>query len=85
MSSVIMQLRGIRKKKKLSLKEVSEKATVSVPYLSEVERALTNPSLHILERILAVYGKELIIVPEGFSQVVFTKLKILLDSWDRSA
>lgn len=82
MSKVICQLRRIRHKKKLTLEVVAKEANVSVPYLSEVERGLVNPRLCIVERILAVYDKELAIVPSGVSQGVFSKLKIMLEGME---
>ena len=38
-------LRSIRKERKLTLKDVSQHAGLSVPYLSDIERGVVNPSV----------------------------------------
>ena len=45
------KLREIRKEKKLSLKAVASKASVSESFLSQVERGLVSPSVASLRRI----------------------------------
>jgi transcriptional regulator with XRE-family HTH domain len=79
MSQIIKSLRRIRKKKKMTLLCAAQLAGVSMPYLSEVERGRSNPSLAVVERILAAYGKKLAVVPQAVEEGVFSKLKILLE------
>jgi transcriptional regulator with XRE-family HTH domain len=45
------KLRSIRRHKRLSLREVAEKAEVSISHLSQVESGKTNPSVSSLTRI----------------------------------
>ncbi len=46
-------IRTQRQLAKLSLRDVAEKARVSNPYLSQVERGLHEPSVHVLTAIAA--------------------------------
>ena len=39
------RLRSIRKEHKLTLKELRQHADLSVPYLSDLERGIVNPSI----------------------------------------
>jgi XRE family transcriptional regulator, master regulator for biofilm formation len=50
----------IRKKRGISLSELSDRAKISKSYLSNIERNLNqNPSIQILEKIAAVLNVEL--------------------------
>lgn len=61
------KLRMLRKKKKLTLLDVrnlliakfGRDAALSVPYLSEIERSITTPSLKSLEKLADVFGLSL--------------------------
>lgn len=58
----------IRKKRGLSLSELSERARISKSYLSNIERNVNkNPSIHIIEKIASVLDVELkeLIRPEA--------------------
>jgi XRE family transcriptional regulator, master regulator for biofilm formation len=58
----------IRKRRGLSLSELSDRARISKSYLSNIERSLNqNPSIQILEKIAAVLDVELkeLIRPDG--------------------
>jgi transcriptional regulator with XRE-family HTH domain len=44
-------LKKLRKKRKLSQKEVADKSNISRTYISEIESGRTNPTYDILERI----------------------------------
>ncbi|WP_442594251.1 helix-turn-helix domain-containing protein [Neobacillus sp. D3-1R] len=61
----------LRKKRGLSLSELSERAKISKSYLSNIERNLNkNPSIHILEKVakgLNVEIKEIIKIDERHS------------------
>jgi transcriptional regulator with XRE-family HTH domain len=46
-------IRSERKRQQLTVKELAERAAVSVPYLGEVERGKKYPSALVLERIAA--------------------------------
>ena len=76
------RLRLIRKEHHLTLKDLNERADLSVPYLSGLERGIVNPSIETLHKIAKAYqmtvrdlltGVEEIgesthgIYPEGFS------------------
>lgn len=57
------KIRMIRSKKDLSLQEVSQKAGISISYLSEIERGTVYPSLETLQKIaggLEVHPGEII-------------------------
>ena len=49
------RLRQIRKEHHLTLKNVSQKAELSIPYLSDMERGLVNPSLDTLQKVALAY------------------------------
>lgn len=49
------RLRELRSERKLRLKDVSQVAEISVPYLSDLERGRTNPSLETLQTLAAAY------------------------------
>ena len=49
-------LRSIRKERKLTLKDVSQHAGLSVPYLSDIERGVVNPSIETLRKIAKAYN-----------------------------
>ena len=44
-------IRSIRKSKGLNLKGLSEKSGLSIPYISDIERDVVNPSLKTLQAI----------------------------------
>lgn len=49
-------LRRLRQDARLSLRDVSARAFVSLGYLSEVETSRKNPAPEVLERLCGVYG-----------------------------
>ena len=49
-------LRSIRKEHKLTLKVLSQRADLSVPYLSDIERGVVNPSIETLQKIAKAYN-----------------------------
>ena len=51
MNTLGQHIRKIRKSKNLTLKQLSEKADVSVPYLSDIERDAVNPSWKTLQLV----------------------------------
>lgn len=51
MNSMGDSIRKARKRKKLTLREVSEAASISLSFLSEIERDKANPSMSVLKRI----------------------------------
>ena len=62
------RLRLIRKEHCLTLKELNERADVSVPYLSDMERGVVNPSIETLQKVARAYRmtlKDLFIGVEG--------------------
>lgn len=76
------RLRLLRKERQLTLKGLSQLAGLSVPYLSDMEREVVNPSVDTLQKVAKAYNmtvKELFsgveelgestdaIYPEGFS------------------
>jgi len=64
-----IQIRRIRKERKLTIAELAEKVGVSTPHMSEVERGKKNLNNHLWERIstaLGVAPSELIgVAPAG--------------------
>ena len=60
------RLRLIRREKKLTLKNVSELADLSVPYLSDIEREEVNPSIESLQKVAKAFNMT---VKELFSGV----------------
>ena len=49
------RLRFIRKERKITLKDLSQLADLSVPYLSDIERGVVNPSIETLQKIAGAY------------------------------
>ena len=49
-------LRFIRRKRKLTLKDLSQHADLSVPYLSDLERGVVNPSIESLQKVAKAYN-----------------------------
>jgi len=45
------RIRALRRKRKMTVNELAQKAGVSVGMVSQVERGIANPSLRILERL----------------------------------
>lgn len=50
------RLRELRNERGLRLKDIAENAGISVPYLSDLERGRTNPSLETLQTLAGAYG-----------------------------
>ena len=78
-------LRAIRREHKLTLKNLSQRADLSVPYLSDIERGVVNPSVETVQKIAKAYdmtfkdlvtgveelgGSTHVTYPAGFSEFV---------------
>ncbi|MBB6100086.1 transcriptional regulator with XRE-family HTH domain [Deinobacterium chartae] len=50
------RLRELRVERQLRLKDVAANAGISVPYLSDLERGRTNPSLETLQTLAGAYN-----------------------------
>ena len=50
------RLRELRTQQGWRLKDLADKSDLSVPYLSDLERGRTNPSLETLQTLAASYG-----------------------------
>ena len=50
------QIRSIRKRQEITLKELAEKAGLSIGYISQIERNLTDPSQSTLRKISGALG-----------------------------
>ena len=50
------RLRELRQERGQRLKDVSEIAGISIPYLSDLERGRTNPSLDTLQTLAGAFG-----------------------------
>jgi XRE family transcriptional regulator, regulator of sulfur utilization len=50
------RLRELRQERGQRLKDVSEIAGISIPYLSDLERGRTNPSLETLQTLAGAYS-----------------------------
>ena len=68
------KLRKIRKKNKMTLKEVALEMGCSAPFISMVENGRSGISLSKLQRLLAIYGLSMadLIVDDSFSKRVVT-------------
>ena len=53
------RLRLIRKQHKLTLKDLKERSDLSVPYLSDIERGVVNPSIETLQKVAKAYDMKL--------------------------
>ena len=51
------RIRRARKERDLTLKNLETRSGVSATHLSEIERGLTSPTLHVLARIAAALGR----------------------------
>ena len=49
------RLRLLRKEHRLTLRELKERADISVPYLSDMERGVVNPSIETLQKVAKAY------------------------------
>ena len=66
------RLRELRQERGQRLKDVSEIAGISIPYLSDLERGRTNPSLDTLQTLAAAYGitvHDLLLCVEFYGEV----------------
>jgi len=59
--NIPQQLRIIRKEKKLSLREVSEKTGISISYIGEVERGDRRGNLEVIKKLLDYYNYKIYI------------------------
>ena len=69
------RLRSIRKEHKLTLKELSQQADLSLPFLSDVERGVVSPSIETLQKIARTYDmrvKDLFNDVEGLGESTHT-------------
>ena len=65
------RLRFIRKENQLTLKELSQLSELSIPYLSDMERDVVNPSVDTLRKVAKAYNisvKDLISGVEGLGE-----------------
>lgn len=65
------RLRLIRKENQLTLKELSQRSKLSVPYLSDMERSVVNPSVDTLQKVANAYNisvKDMISGVEGLGE-----------------
>lgn len=66
------RLRLMRKENKLTLKDLSQIADLSVPYLSDMERSVVNPSIETLQKVAKAYNttvKKLLIGVEELDEL----------------
>ena len=65
------RLRLIRKENQLTLKKLSQLSGLSVPYLSDMERSVVNPSVDTLQKVAEAYNisvKDLISGVKGLGE-----------------
>mgnify|MGYP000426972662 CR=1 FL=1 len=69
MKDIIIQLKNIRKQKKITLQDLSKKTGISVKQLSKIENQKAVPSAATLQKIAAALDAKILIVddnlPEG--------------------
>lgn len=78
------RLRQIRKGKKLTLKELSQLAEISVPYLSDMERGVVNPSIDTLQKVAKAYNmtvKDLITDVDELGESTYTNYPVEFTSF----
>ena len=51
MNTIGNHIRSIRKSKNLTIKQLSEISDISIPYISDIERDVVNPSFKTLQAI----------------------------------
>jgi transcriptional regulator with XRE-family HTH domain len=59
------RLRELRLAKGVGLKVIANRADISLPYLSEVERGLKLPSLEVLARVASALDSDVVAVLRG--------------------
>jgi XRE family transcriptional regulator, regulator of sulfur utilization len=64
------RLRELRQERGQRLKDVSEIAGISIPYLSDLERGRTNPSLETLQTLANAYGITTSALPKGLAELI---------------
>lgn len=62
-ATVLGQLKGLREKAGFSLSDLSRISGVSRSYLHQVEQGDSEPTLGMIQKVLGVYGLELVIAP----------------------
>ena len=65
------RLRFIRRENQLTLKKLSQLSELSIPYLSDIERGVVNPSVDTLRKVADAYNisvKDLISGVEGLGE-----------------
>jgi XRE family transcriptional regulator, regulator of sulfur utilization len=55
----------LRKARGLALKAVAKEAAISVPFLSEIERGMKLPSLHVLAAVANALGVSVVELLKG--------------------
>ena len=75
------RLRLIRKQHKLTLKDLKERSDLSVPYLSDIERGVVNPSIDTLQKVAKAYAMTVQELITGLMRLANRRVKpILKDS-----
>lgn len=54
--TVLMQIKEIRKKNRMTLQQLSQKTNISVNYLSQMERGTANPSIGKIKKVTDALG-----------------------------
>jgi transcriptional regulator with XRE-family HTH domain len=60
MSEISEKLRALRKSRKMTLKDVSERAGCTSAYISQLEKGRANPSIATLKRIAQVFDVRIV-------------------------
>lgn len=60
MAEISEKLRSLRKSRKMTLKDVAEKAGCTSAYISQLEKGRANPSIATLKRIASVFNVKII-------------------------
>ena len=77
------RLRQVRKKRRLTLADVSKSTGISVSFLSDIERGRTKPSLESLDKLADLYGMTMSELLEGVGKVAAQKCnRIHREGWD---
>ncbi len=56
LSDSYIELKRLRKMHKMTLKDVANHTGLSISFVSDIERGVTNPSIDTIDKLAACYG-----------------------------
>jgi transcriptional regulator with XRE-family HTH domain len=85
MAEISEKLRSLRKSKKMTLKDVADRAGCTGAYISQLEKGRANPSIATLKRIASVFNVKItdfFIEDDNEDEVVFRKNERVATGFD---